>query len=80
MQTRLPEKLLLRVAGKSILQWTYEAARSASVAEGVTVAVDDPKLADEVDAFGGSWLMTSPDCARSRPTSSIATPAAVPIP
>lgn len=61
--TRLAEKLLRRVAGKSILQRTYEAACAATVAEGVIVAVDDAKLADEVDAFGGRWVMTRPDCA-----------------
>ena len=27
------------------------------------VAVDDPRLADEVDRFGGRWIMTHPDCA-----------------
>ncbi|MCG8649489.1 MAG: 3-deoxy-manno-octulosonate cytidylyltransferase [Pirellulales bacterium] len=61
--TRLAEKLLLRVGGKSILQHTFEAASRASLAGGVIVAVDDPRLAREVDAFGGQWIMTSPNCA-----------------
>lgn len=61
--TRLPEKLLKRVAGKSVLQHTYEAARRCKVASEVVVAVDDQRIADEVDAFGGRWIMTSPDCA-----------------
>lgn len=60
--TRLPEKLLLPVGGKSILQHTYEAAARSRVAGGVIVAVDDPRLAHEVTSFGGVARLTSPDC------------------
>jgi len=60
--TRLPEKLLLRAGGKSVLQHTYEAACRSTIAGGVTIAVDDAKLADEVSSFGGKWVMTSPAC------------------
>lgn len=59
--TRLPEKLLLNAGGKSVLQHTYEAALRAKSASGVTVAVDDPRLATEVDGFGGQALLTSQD-------------------
>lgn len=58
--TRLPEKLLLRAGGKSVLQHTYEAVGRAACATAVTVAVDDPRLAQEVDSFGGNAMMTSP--------------------
>lgn len=61
--TRLPEKLLRRAGGKSILQHTYEAALRSKVAEGVVIAVDDQRLADEAESFGGRWIMTSPQCA-----------------
>lgn len=60
--TRLPEKLLLQAGGKSILQHTYEAASRSSLASEVIVAVDDPRLAAEVDRFGGTALLTSPAC------------------
>ncbi len=60
--TRLPEKLLLRAQGKSVLQYTYEAACRSTCASGVTVAVDDPKLAQEVRSFGGQVMQTSPLC------------------
>ncbi|WP_182868431.1 3-deoxy-manno-octulosonate cytidylyltransferase [Stieleria mannarensis] len=61
--TRLPEKLLQNVAGKSVLQHTYEAAsRAAAASAGVIVAVDDPRMAETVDAFGGRWVMTPNDC------------------
>jgi len=61
--TRLPEKLLLRAGGKSVLQHTYEAACRAAGIAGVTVAVDNPRLAAEVEGFGGRALMTRVDCA-----------------
>ncbi len=61
--TRLPEKLLQQVAGKSVLQHTYESAsRAASASAGVIVAVDDRRIADEVESFGGRWIMTPTDC------------------
>ncbi len=56
--TRLPEKLLLRAGGKSVLHHTYEAACRSKHASRITVAVDDTRLAEETEAFGGSWVMT----------------------
>ena len=61
--TRLPEKLLLRAGGKPVLQHTYEAAKKSTTANRVVVAVDDQRLAEQVDSFGGEWMMTSVDCA-----------------
>ncbi|MCC9599796.1 3-deoxy-manno-octulosonate cytidylyltransferase [Stieleria sp. JC731] len=62
--SRLPEKLLQKVAGKTVLQYTYEAASEAkSASAGVIVAVDDVRLAEEVSSFGGRSIMTPPDCA-----------------
>lgn len=60
--TRLPEKLLLRAGGRSVLQHTYEAACRATIPGGVTVAVDDVRLEREVASFGGHCVMTSQDC------------------
>ncbi len=60
--TRLPEKLLRRAGGKSVLQHTFDAASTSTVASGVIVAVDDQRIADEVDSFGGRWVMTNPNC------------------
>jgi 3-deoxy-manno-octulosonate cytidylyltransferase (CMP-KDO synthetase) len=60
--TRLPEKLLLRAGGKSVLQHTYEAAGRAKCTSGITIAVDDAKLESEVTRFGGTATMTSPNC------------------
>ena len=62
--TRLSEKLLRRVGGKSVLQHTYDAASKSTIVPNgsIVVAVDDQRIADEVDSFGGKWVMTSPDC------------------
>ncbi|MCC9655802.1 3-deoxy-manno-octulosonate cytidylyltransferase [Rhodopirellula halodulae] len=60
--SRLSQKLLLQAGGKSILQHTYDAASRSSVADEVLVAVDDPRLAAEVDSFGGQARLTSVDC------------------
>jgi 3-deoxy-manno-octulosonate cytidylyltransferase (CMP-KDO synthetase) len=61
--TRLNEKLLQRVAGKSVLQHTYDAAsRAACGANRPVVAVDHRRLAEEVETFGGRWVMTPADC------------------
>lgn len=59
--TRLPEKLLLRETGKTVLQHTFESASTASRPLGVTVAVDCPKLENAVAAFGGESILTDPD-------------------
>ena len=61
--TRLPEKLLRVAGGKTILQHTYEAAAKSKIADEIVVAVDDQRLADNVDDFGGRWIMTPVDCA-----------------
>jgi len=60
--TRLPEKLLKTVGGKTILQHTYESALRSNVAIGVVAAVDDPRLAHAVSSFGGHARLTSPQC------------------
>ncbi|MBN1852407.1 MAG: 3-deoxy-manno-octulosonate cytidylyltransferase [Pirellulales bacterium] len=61
--TRLPNKMLLRKTGKTVLQHTYEAACRARKPLGVCVATDHELIAGEVRRFGGRVLMTSPDCA-----------------
>ena len=60
--TRLANKLLRQVEGRSILQYTYEAATRSQLACSVVVAVDDAALLDEVTRFGGEAVMTSANC------------------
>lgn len=61
--TRLPQKLLLRETGKSLIQHTYEAARRATRPAGVIVATDHDSILAEVLSFGGEVEMTSPELA-----------------
>ena len=56
--TRLPEKLLLRETGKTVLQHTFEAASTATRPAGITIAVDCERLLREVHAFGGQCMLT----------------------
>lgn len=59
--TRLPEKLLLRETGKSVLQHTFESASLASRPSGITIAVDGVKLKNAVESFGGCAVLTDSD-------------------
>lgn len=56
--TRLPEKMLLEIAGKPLLQHVHLAA-SRSHAEKVIIATDDRRIADCAAAFGAECIMTS---------------------
>lgn len=55
--TRLPNKPLLDIAGKPMLQWVWGRA-CQSAASRVVVATDDQRVADIVTAFGGEVCMT----------------------
>lgn len=57
--TRFPGKPLALLGGKPVVQWVYEQVKTAC--EHVVVATDDVRIAETVDAFGGTAIMTSPD-------------------
>jgi 3-deoxy-manno-octulosonate cytidylyltransferase (CMP-KDO synthetase) len=57
--SRLPGKPLLEMAGRSIVQWVWDAAVAADVFDEVVVATPDAAIADAVVAFGGHVRMTS---------------------
>ncbi|MEN6406850.1 MAG: 3-deoxy-manno-octulosonate cytidylyltransferase [Thermoguttaceae bacterium] len=59
--TRLPQKLLLRETGKTLIQHTYESARRAQHPSGVCVATDHADIFNEVRRFGGQVEMTDPN-------------------
>ena len=59
--TRLPKKLLLAKTGKTLIQHTYEAARTSVKASEVIVAADDPQVVSSVEAFGGNARLTRTD-------------------
>jgi 3-deoxy-manno-octulosonate cytidylyltransferase (CMP-KDO synthetase) len=56
--SRLPGKVLLPLAGKPMLQWVHERARSASAAE-VIIATDDERIATAARGFGAQVAMTA---------------------
>lgn len=61
--TRLPQKLLLRETGKTVIQHTYESATRAARPAGFCIATDAEEIRAAVTAFGGQAEMTSLDCA-----------------
>jgi len=58
--TRLPQKLLLRETGRSVLEHTYMAASAAARPLGVWVAAGDEEIVREVHRFGGRVERTDP--------------------
>jgi 3-deoxy-D-manno-octulosonate cytidylyltransferase len=59
--TRLPGKPLVDILGKPMIQHVVERAREVAGIDGVIVATDDACVAQAVEAFGGQYIMTSPD-------------------
>lgn len=55
--TRFPGKPLAILGNKPMVQWVYERAKAAC--DHVVVATDDVRIAEAVDAFGGTAVMTS---------------------
>jgi 3-deoxy-manno-octulosonate cytidylyltransferase (CMP-KDO synthetase) len=59
--TRLPAKVLLDIAGRSMIEHVYRRAASASSVHAVIVATDDQRIADVVQSFGGAAMITRSD-------------------
>lgn len=57
--SRLEGKPLIEVSGKPIIQWVYEKAQQAKLADMIIVATDDERIFKAVKAFGGNVEMTS---------------------
>lgn len=60
--TRLPDKMLLRETGKTLVEHTYEAACRSQKPDLVVIATDDEQIAREARKFGAPVVMTSPNC------------------
>jgi 3-deoxy-manno-octulosonate cytidylyltransferase (CMP-KDO synthetase) len=56
--TRFPGKPLYPLKGKPVIQYVYENAKLAGLAEDVIVATDSEKIFEQVYAFGGKAVMT----------------------
>ncbi len=59
--SRFPGKPLVIIAGKTLLQHTYENAKRSDCFDELIVATDDQRIFAHVGAFGGRAVMTSQD-------------------
>jgi 3-deoxy-manno-octulosonate cytidylyltransferase (CMP-KDO synthetase) len=57
--TRLPGKPLALINGKTMIEHVHARASRAALVDAVLVATDDPRVADVVDGFGGTAVLTS---------------------
>jgi 3-deoxy-manno-octulosonate cytidylyltransferase (CMP-KDO synthetase) len=57
--TRLPGKPLALINGKTMIEHVHARARRAALVAAVLVATDDQRVADVVDGFGGTAVLTS---------------------
>lgn len=57
--TRLPRKMLREIAGKPLVGWAYEAARSSSLLADVIVATDSEEILEACSSHGWKAQMTS---------------------
>ena len=58
--TRLPGKPLIKINGRSMIEWVYRQAEQ-SLATDVVVATDDERIVAEVEGFNGKVCMTRRD-------------------
>lgn len=57
--TRLPGKPLVDLAGRPMIEHVYRRAAAAALVDAVVVATDDERIADAVERFGGTAVMTA---------------------
>jgi 3-deoxy-manno-octulosonate cytidylyltransferase (CMP-KDO synthetase) len=56
---RFPGKPLEKIAGKSLIQHTYENTKRCVIIEKIIIATDDQRICDHVQGFGAEAVMTS---------------------
>jgi 3-deoxy-manno-octulosonate cytidylyltransferase (CMP-KDO synthetase) len=61
--TRFPGKPLALIAGRPMIEHVWRRCQEARVFDEVVVATDDARIQETVARFGGTAVMTSPDCA-----------------
>jgi 3-deoxy-manno-octulosonate cytidylyltransferase (CMP-KDO synthetase) len=59
--TRFPGKPLVEIDGKTLIEHVYRQVEQASLVSRILVATDDPRIADAVEGFGGTAVMTRND-------------------
>ena len=59
--TRFPGKPIAEVQGKPLIEHVYRRVQQASLVSRIVVATDDRRIADAVERFGGTAIMTRGD-------------------
>jgi len=59
--TRFPGKPLVKLHGKPMVQWVYEASVASGVADEVVIAAPDQEIIDAVAKFGARGVLTRHD-------------------
>ena len=59
--TRLPNKPLIEIGGKPMIQHVWERALRTPSLTRVAIATPDPEIADAAHRFGAEVVMTSPN-------------------
>jgi 3-deoxy-manno-octulosonate cytidylyltransferase (CMP-KDO synthetase) len=59
--SRLPGKVLADIGGKPMIQHVFENARKSRYLEDILIAVDDLRVQEVVEKFGGKAVMTDPN-------------------
>ena len=57
--TRLYRKLLRKLLGKPLIQWTWESAKKARLLDSLIIACDDEKIKETAESFGAIAQLTS---------------------
>lgn len=57
--TRLAGKVLLKIAGKPVIQHVYERAKKAKLLDALWIATDDARIKAVASSFGAEVVMTS---------------------
>lgn len=61
--TRFPGKPLALIAGRPMIEHVWRRCQEARAFDEVVVATDDVRIQRTVEGFGGTVVMTSPECA-----------------
>ena len=59
--TRFPGKAIAEIEGKPLIQHVYRRVEQACLVSRIVVATDDRRIADAVERFGGTAIMTRSD-------------------
>src|ERR1700704_3984226 len=59
--TRFPGKPIVQINGKTLIEHVYRRVEQSSMVKRIVVATDDRRIADAVEGFGGTFIMTRND-------------------